>query len=428
MNGVRERITPLSRLQPTARVGAGRRHAIDISAARKAGSVLVFLTIVVTILGLIHWFLYARLVGALDISSPAILWSLRLLAGYLALSYILARTWEHIAPEPVVHTLHWIASVWLGVMLQLLWMAAALLLVKVILVLTGLWSGFTPATVSMLGRYAALGALGAAVLLSGIAMHTARGPARIVQVSVPVKHITPELRDIKIAVASDFHAGVVVTHKEIERMVAQIMRLRPDLILLPGDILDRASDDILHFVDAFRNLQAPLGVYGSTGNHEYYIGINGALEFFEQAGVRMLINERVELPNGLLIAGIADRTAKQMRLPRPDVVAVLGDAARHKPAILMNHTPETAEALAATEAGADLIVSGHTHGGQIWPFSFFTRLAFRFHHGLYRAGAGHIFTSSGIGHWGPPMRLGAPPEIVLVRLVGPTDAAVMQWE
>lgn len=389
---------------------------------------LVFLTVVVTILGLIHWFLYARLVGALDITSAAILWPLRLLAVYLTLSYIIARSWEHVAPEPVVHAQHWLASVWLGVMLQLLWMAAALLLVKAVLVLTGVWGTFTPATVTLLGRYAAGGVIGGALLLSGVAMQTAFGPARVVQAAVPVKHITPELRNLKIAVASDFHAGVVVARHEIERMTAQIMRLQPDLILLPGDIVDRASDDILHFVDAFHKLRAPLGVYGSTGNHEYYIGIRGALDFCEQAGIRMLVNERVELPNGLIIAGIADRTAKQMRLPRPTVAAVLGADAPHKPAILLNHTPETAEALAATEAGADLVLSGHTHGGQIWPFSLFTRLAFRFHHGLYRAGAGHVFTTCGIGHWGPPMRLGARPEIVLIRLVGEDEAAAVNWK
>ena len=282
----------------------------------------LFFVIILLVTGLLHWFLYARLVLALDIASPAVYWPLRLLAVFLALSYIIARVIERYAPEPVVHVLHWIASIWMGLMWELLWITLLFYVAKVVLVVTGVWWKFDAGTVALIGRYAAITAIGAAVILCGYGMRTAMGPARVAQVKLPVKHITNELRALRIVAASDFHSGVLVGRREVERMSAQIMGLKPDLILLPGDIVDRTSDDIMPFADAFHKLNAPLGVFGSTGNHEYYVGLDGALEFCKTAGIRMLMNETVELPS-LMLAGIEDRTARQFRRPRPSPAELL---------------------------------------------------------------------------------------------------------
>lgn len=376
-----------------------------------------FLVTVIGILGLIHWFLYARFVSAFAISSPAALWSLRFLAVFLAVSYILARIWERSLPEPIVNVLHWISSVWLGLMWELLWLSLIFYIVKVLMMIMGVWGTMDAATVLALGRYSAATVIGAAVLLCAWGMKNAFGPANMVEVKVQVKNVTPELKSLRIALASDFHAGVIIGPKEVELWARQIMSLKPDLILLPGDLVDRSADDIMHLSDAFRIMQAPLGVYGTTGNHEYYAGLNGALEFCHKAGIHMLMNEKIELPNGLVIAGIEDRTAISMHRPRPTVQQFLADIPPEKPVIFMNHQPETNEALAAGKAGADLVVSGHTHGGQLWPFTILTKATYRFHHGCYSLdGKGHIIVSDGIGTWGPPMRLNAPPEIVLITL------------
>jgi predicted MPP superfamily phosphohydrolase len=378
---------------------------------------ITFLVTVIGILGLIHWFLYARLVSALAITSPNVLWTLRFAAVFLAVSYILARVWERSLPEPIVNALHWIASVWLGLMWELLWLTLVFFIFKALMLLTGLWGRLDPATVLTLGRYSAITVIGIAVLLCAWGTRNAFGPANVVEVKVPVKNVTPELKGLRIALASDFHAGVIIGPKEVEKMSRQIMSLKPDLILLPGDIVDRSADGIMHLVEAFRIMQAPLGVYGTTGNHEYYTGLNGALEFCNKAGIHMLMNEKVELPNGLVIAGIEDRTAISMHRQRPTVQQFLSDIPPDKPVILMNHQPETHEALAAGKAGADLVVSGHTHGGQLWPFTMLTKSTYRFHHGYYSLdGNGHIIVSDGIGNWGPPMRLNAPAEIVLITL------------
>jgi predicted MPP superfamily phosphohydrolase len=376
-----------------------------------------FLVTVIGILGLIHWFLYARLVSAFDITAPALLWLLRFLIVFLAVSYILARMWEKTLPEPIVHILHWISSVWLGLMWELLWLTLLFFIIKVIMLATGFWGKLDPATIILLGRYSAITVISVAVLLCSWAIRNAFGPANVVEVKVPVKNVTPELKKLRIVLASDIHAGVIVGPNEVRRMARQVESLKPDLILLPGDLVDRSADDIMHLVDAFKEFKAPLGVYGTTGNHEYYAGLDGALAFCKAAGIRMLMNEKVVLPNGLIIAGIEDRTAITMHRHRPSIEEFLADVPPDRPLILMDHQPETHEALAAGNAGADLMLSGHTHGGQLFPFTLLTRATYRFHHGYYSLnGKGHIIISDGIGHWGPPMRLDAPPEVVLITL------------
>jgi uncharacterized protein len=385
-----------------------------------------FVVIILSILGLIHWFLYSRLVSALAVTSPAMLWTLRGLAAFLAVSYILARVSERYTPESVSRALDWVASIWVGLMWELLWITVVLFLAKLILLVSGFWSRFDPVSLVALGRYSAISTISLALLLCGWGMLQARRPARITEVMVPIKNITPELRKLRIVEASDFHSGILLRTPQISRMTERIMSVKPDLILLPGDIVDQSSDGVLQIAEAFRKLKAPLGVYGSTGNHEYYVGIKTSLEFCEAGGIRMLMNERVELPVGLVIAGIEDRTARQMGRPRPTIEQLVDGVARDKPIILLNHSPFADEANAAANAGVDLMLSGHTHGGQIWQFNYFSRLAFKYNRGLYNLGEGHQFTTTGIGTWGPPMRIGAPPEIVLIRLIGKDEPERVQ--
>jgi predicted MPP superfamily phosphohydrolase len=389
---------------------------------------IAFIAVILTISGLIHWFLYARLVGALDITSPAILWPLRSAAILLAVSYVLIRLWERIAPEPAVYAGEWVAANWIGMMFELLWMTALMWIVNLLLRLFGIWSRFDATQQMLIGRWTAVAVISAALIVCGYAMWRAAQPARIARADVPVKNVTPELRNLNIALAADFHTGILVGKRQVHRMTTQIMSLHPDLILMPGDILDHPPQRLRRVAEEFRRLKAPLGVFGTTGNHEYYINVKASLALLDDNGLRMLNNEAVTLPNGLVIEGIADRTALQFHLPRPKIGEFVAEYANDKPTILLNHTPSGDEAQAAGRAGADLVVSGHTHGGQIWPFSLLTRLVFTYHHGLYPLERGHILTTCGIGTWGPAMRLGAPPEIVLIKLVGENEPASIRWE
>ncbi len=383
---------------------------------------ITFILAGLTISGLLHWFLYARLVIALNIMSPAVLWSLRFLAGFLAISFILARVLDTFAPRPLVLAFEGFAAVWIGLMFQLLWMTIDLWILKLLLKLTGLWGRLPHEAV---GKGSVLIVFAVAVALCTWAMVIAQRPARIVNVHIPVKGITPELRQMKIAMVADFHAGLLVSKNRVERWAREINQLEPDVILIPGDVIDRPAHRMMEFVDVFRKLKAPLGVYVSTGNHEYLVGLNGAMKFFEAANMRLLMNDVETLPGGLLLAAVEDKTASMLKRPIPLMKELLADSAKDHPTILMNHTPSTRDARKATDAGVDLMVSGHTHGGQMWPFSYLSRMAFPFHHGLYPVNDGYQLTTCGIGTWGPPMRLGTSPEILLIHLIGKDEPATI---
>ncbi len=381
---------------------------------------ITFILAILTISGLLHWFLYARLVIALNITSTTVLWSLRFLAGFLAISFILARMLDTFAPRPLVLAFDGFASVWMGMMFQLLWITFDLWILKLLLRLTGLWGRLPHAAV---GKVSVLVVFAVAVALCTWAMVIAQRPARVVNAHVPVKGITSELRQMKIAMVADFHAGLLVSKNKVEYWVQEINQLEPDVILIPGDVIERPPHRMMEFADAFRKLKAPLGVYVSTGNHEYFVGLNSALKFFEAANMRVLMNDVETLPGGLLLAAVEDQTASMWKRPIPPMNELLGDSAKDHPTILMNHTPSTRGARKATAVGVDLMVSGHTHGGQMWPFSYLSRLAYPFHHGLYPVNDGYQLTTCGIGTWGPPMRLGTSPEILLIHLVGKDEPA-----
>jgi predicted MPP superfamily phosphohydrolase len=387
---------------------------------------IFFLTVLV-ISGLVHWFLYARLVMALEITSVTGLWPLRLLAGFLSLSYMLARWLVTVAPNWFAVALNWFASIWMGLMFCLFGLSVVLWILGLPLRWTGVWGMLSPHH-AVLNKILVTGVCALAILLGGWGTIEAQLPARIVNVRVPIKAINAELRQMRIALVADFHAGVLVGERQVNRWVNEINRLEPDVILIPGDIIDHPPERVTKLAESFRRLKAPLGVFASTGNHEYYIGLDKSLKFLEAAGMRVLMNERAVLPGGLIIAAVEDRTALQWKRAIPPVEEVLGEEAKTQPTILLNHTPNAAWARRATTAGADLVVSAHTHGGQMWPISMITDLTYAEHHGLLSVGNGFLLTTCGIGYWGPPMRLGKPPEIMVIELISKSESADIKWQ
>jgi hypothetical protein len=257
--------------------------------------------------------------------------------------------------------------------------------------------------------------------------HRAASPARVVEVKVPVENPSPEVQEMKIALAADFHASVIMHAGRVAKYCDQISALNPDFILIPGDIIDTSPKYISHMAEAFQHLKAKRGVFGTTGNHEYYVGLNDALELIKQSGIKMLMNQAVELRGGIVIGGIEDRTARSMGKKLPPVEQIIRGRDDSKVKILLNHTPAISDMEDAIKGGADLVVCGHTHGGQIWPFSFLTRWAFPLHHGLYPVEDGYVLTTCGIGFWGPPVRIGAPPEIMMIRFVPKSEKAEVKW-
>lgn len=220
------------------------------------------------------------------------------------------------------------------------------------------------------------------------------------------------LKELKIAVASDIHLGDIVGNRHLQRLVDRVREMKPDLILLPGDVIDDSIEPFIrhNMSEVMRQLKAPLGVYAVLGNHEYYGGhIEEYVKRMEQIGIRVLLDEIVRVEDGMYIAGRKDKTAEAStgRLP---VQELLSETDRSLPIILMDHQPYAFDQ--AAEAGADVLLSGHTHRGQFAPNHWVTRRLFELDWGYMKKNGMHVVVSSGFGTWGPPVRLASRSEIV----------------
>ncbi|MDD5627929.1 MAG: metallophosphoesterase [Elusimicrobia bacterium] len=257
------------------------------------------------------------------------------------------------------------------------------------------------------------GAVLIAVAAGGVwSLYDAGRMPRLREVEVRLPNLPGELDGSTVVQLSDLHLGVTVPLGKFARIVSQVSALDPDLVVLTGDILDAGLNDEAGFAAIGSGLRARLGVFAVLGNHEFYHGIETSAKAFRSMGARLLRNEVVELPGGLQVAAVDDiRTAGISASELASLLAKLDPA---KPSLLLSHQPLLFDA--AARAGAGLMLSGHTHQGQIFPFGFIVRLFYPRFHGLYRNGASSLYVTSGTGQWGPPMRLFTRAEIVRFTL------------
>jgi predicted MPP superfamily phosphohydrolase len=213
--------------------------------------------------------------------------------------------------------------------------------------------------------------------------------------------------------------GPTIGRDFIEQIVSRTNALAPDLVAITGDLVDGSVGHLAHAIEPLTALRAPHGVFFVTGNHEYFSDAEAWMNELNRLGIRVLRNERVSIGNGSSsfdLAGVEDRSSERYGglAPRDALARALAgrDAAREL--VLLAHQPRTL--LDAEPFGVGLQLSGHTHGGQIWPFNFVVQLQQPYVAGLHRRGAAQIYVSRGTGYWGPPMRLGAPAEITEILL------------
>jgi predicted MPP superfamily phosphohydrolase len=260
----------------------------------------------------------------------------------------------------------------------------------------------------------------AAVGLVGYGTTSALGPPKITRLSVPLRRLPAGLEGLRIAVVSDIHLGPLLGRSHTERIVSMINEQRPDLVAIVGDLVDGTVEELGEAAAPLRDLVSTHGSFFVTGNHEYYSGVSPWLRELDRLGVHPLVNERTEIRSGggvLDLAGVNDVTGGDSD-DGPDYERALGGRDGTRPVVLLAHQPVQVDA--AAERGVDLQLSGHTHGGQLFPFHGLVRLEQPVLSGLHRFGDTQLFVTRGAGFWGPPVRVGAPPEIALVRLEGAT--------
>ncbi len=278
-------------------------------------------------------------------------------------------------------------------------------------------TAFALPALTAVSAWSAVAVAGLGLLMSFFGFFNARRTAAVVRVDVPITGLPAALHGFSIAQISDIHIGPTIKRGYLQAIVNVVNKLGVDMVAVTGDLVDGTVADLAPHVAPLAGLSSTHGTYFVTGNHEYYSGVHAWIVELERLGLRVLMNEHVVLAHGLVLAGVADWSAGYFDSShRSDPHAALAGAPADSPVkLLLAHQPRSA--VEAQKAGFDLQLSGHTHGGQFWPWNFFVRFQQPFTAGLNRLASLWVYTSRGTGYWGPPKRFGAPSEITRLRLV-----------
>jgi uncharacterized protein len=391
------------------RAAVEARRAAPICSTRRPGMALMF------ILLLLHAYVGWRLMPALAFV-PWLQW---LLAGLLLASWLLmpmAFLARRIRRQPLSDRLAWTGLLLMGLFSSLF----VLTLLRDALLALAWLASFALTLPGPLAPASAAAVPALAALLTLWGLVNARRTARVVHVDVPIVSLPAGLAGFSIVQISDLHVGPTIKRGYLQAIVERINTLGADMVAVTGDLVDGSVHDLAHHVAPLASLASRHGTFFVTGNHEYYSGADAWVTELRRLGLRVLMNEHVLLDHGgvsLALAGVADYGAHHFDAAhRSDPAAAIAGAPAHVVVrVLLAHQPRSAAA--AAEAGFQLQLSGHTHGGQFLPWNWLVRLQQPFTAGLNRWQGLWVYTSRGTGYWGPPKRLGAPSEITRLRLV-----------
>jgi len=279
--------------------------------------------------------------------------------------------------------------------------------------------GHDPDRRLLLSRGAAIFAGLTAAGIVGSGIRSALGPPSLSRVQIPLAKLPRAMDGLRVALVADIHLGPLAGKRHCERVVAAINSMDADVVAIVGDLVDGGVAELGAAAAPLRDLRARHGSYFVTGNHEYYSGFEPWIEEVTRLGVRPLRNERVEIATGggaLTLAGVNDLTGEAFG-DAPDFDAALGGRDPGLPTILLAHQPR--QVFTAARYGVDLQLSGHTHGGQMVPFNLLVRLQQPMVAGLAEIDGVPVYVTNGAGFWGPPVRVGVPPQVTLVELRTP---------
>lgn len=263
-----------------------------------------------------------------------------------------------------------------------------------------------------------MGACAAALGLVVIAFIQGIRQPVVTRLPLHVPGLPARINGLRLVQLTDLHLGTTLGEAWLNRVITHVEALKPDLIVITGDVIeDTFPGEMELLLPILKRLQAPLGVYAVTGNHEYLVGLEASLPLLEGAGFVVLRQRWVEVTPGLVIAGVDDLTVGHTTLQPGQQRDFIAPALTGRPpgtVILLSHSPRQVKE--AARAGVSLFLSGHTHGGQVWPFSLFQRLIYGSPSGVSNVDGMHLVVSRGVGTWGPRMRLFKPGEIIEITL------------
>ena len=382
------------------------------------GRLVVFLAVVTSVAAFLHYYLWARLVRDAGLPSPWFGIATGVIVSLGAVT-TLGPVLSRVSPRAVSLPISWIGYVWMGVVFFLFLLLLGGDVVRLVSWLVSRGQEVDPDRRVFLSRVLGIGAAAGALGLGGASLWSALTPVAVKHVPLRLSRFPSGLGAYKIVQLTDLHVGPTLGKAWLEDIVRRTNALDPDLIAITGDLVDGSVADLAAHVAPLGDLRARDGVFFVTGNHEYYSGVEAWLDHIRTLGVRVLRNERVPIraADGFDLAGVDDYTAEGMADGHGmDIRRAMHGRDSERAVVMLAHQPKAVEL--ASQHDVDLMLSGHTHGGQIFPWGHAVRLQQPYVAGLFDHGPTKLYVSCGTGYWGPPMRLGSPAEITLLELRG----------
>jgi uncharacterized protein len=372
---------------------------------------LIFFGIILVIYSAANYYLYIRGIQAFSIVQPLRRWYT---VAYIVLSYsfFVAMILERTASSAFSEWVFRIGTFWLAFMLYLL---MAVIVIDLVRLVNLLFHFLPPITAS----FKSIAGITAISLVSIIVIAGYINARNVVVKEIPItiyKKVNGN-PDMKVLMVSDIHLGALIGERREKRLLDIVREQHPDLVLICGDLIDSEIAPVLrkNLGKHIQEIKTPMGVYAITGNHEYIGGITQSLKYLRSINITMLLDSVVTLPNGVQLVGRNDRSANGFGSDKQKPLhELLTGIDYEKPIFVMNHQPYNLDE--AVNENVDLHLSGHTHHGQLWPFNYITNAMFELSWGFMKKGDTNFYVSSGFGTWGPSVRLGNRPEVVVFHI------------
>jgi predicted MPP superfamily phosphohydrolase len=377
---------------------------------------VLFFVLATVVFGGLHYYIWFRLVKSADLSPP---WDRRATAILVSLAVVtpIATPLGRLTHHPLAKALLGVVYTWMGLALLLFFCLLASEVARAVAS-----AAMRPVNLerrTFVSRVIAGTTSVLALGLAGLGAATALGKVALARVRVPLRRLPLPMSGFRVVQVSDLHIGATLGGDWLTRIVEEVNAADPDVVVITGDLVDGSVAQLRAEVAPLADLRARHGVFFVTGNHEYYSGVDEWLEELRLLGIRPLCNERVSIGDGdhsFDLAGVHDWSGRRFgHAYGPDLARALEGRDPSRELVLLAHQPKQIHE--AEKLGVGLQLSGHTHGGQIFPWGLFVRLDQPYVAGLQQHGSAHIYVSRGTGFWGPPMRVGAPPEISVLELV-----------
>lgn len=380
---------------------------------------ILFLVTFFLIYGGMHFYIFTKIRNAFSLGMFALL-SLSTVMTFMVCAPLLIRLLERFNFEGPARFLSYIGYTWTGAAFLFFSIAVVLDLFRLSVNMAGFMFSRDLSSIAPTAMHLFLVPLVCALTISLYGFFEAR-TIRTERVTIRTPKLPSEIEMLKIVQISDIHLGLIVRERRLAGILDVVRREQPDILVSTGDLVDGQIcrlDGILKMLD---DIKPPYGKFAVTGNHEFYAGLKQALDCTLKSGFTVLRDETVTIPGVITFAGVDDPAVRmyERATPAPES-AVLSQAPPDTFTILLKHQP----VIDKDSVGLfDLQLSGHTHGGQIFPFGLITRLRYGYTAGYFPLGKGsHLYVSRGSGTWGPPIRFLSPPEVTVIELVHTPDA------